>query len=234
MRIRTIGALSAALALAVVCSPAARAQGGRGMMGGMGGGPLAGLRVLTTPEGEKELNITADQKAKLVELNENMMASGREMFQKVREELGENASREEMMEKMQAMQKEMAANVKKDLKEVLNEDQLKRFEQINLQAQGFGAFVNPEIQEKLKITDEQKGKLKEAQDELMAAMSEAREQYQGDEQGGRAARTKAQDAAKEKAMNLLTSEQKTTWTELTGKPFKMPAPQGGAQRRRID
>ena len=235
MRVRTIGALAGALALALLVSPSARAQGGRGMGMMGGGGAMAGLRVLSTPEGEKELNITADQKAKLTEMTENVMASSREMFQKMREELGEEASREEMMTKMQAVQKEIAANLKKDLKSILNEEQLKRYEQINVQAQGFLAYMNSEVQEKLKITAEQKEKLQAVQDEYMASMQEAFQQMQEDREAARAAMTKAGDAAKEKAMNLLTSEQKTAWTELIGKPFKMPPMQGpGGQRRRID
>jgi Spy/CpxP family protein refolding chaperone len=203
-----------------------------GMMGG-GGGPTAGLRVLTTPEGEKELNITADQKAKLQELNENFRSNMMEKFQGLREEL-ENATPEERTEKMQAIQKDLASSVNKDLKEILNADQLTRYKQINLQAQGFGAFSSPEVVEKLKLTAEQKTKLKEAQDALQADMQDAFQQMQDDREAGRAAMTKAQTAAKDKALALLTSEQKSAWSELTGKPFTMPAMQPPGGRRRVD
>jgi hypothetical protein len=201
-----------------------------GMMGAMG--PMAGVRVLSTPEGEKELNITADQKAKLAELNENMRANMMEKFQGLREEL-QDASPEERNEKMAAVQRELASGTMKDLKEILNADQMKRFEEINLQAQGFSAFMTPDVQTKLQITDAQKEKLAAAQDEMQAALQDAFQQMQDDREAGRAAMTKAQDAAKAAALALLTAEQKEIWTQMTGKEFKMPAMQG-PQRRRID
>jgi hypothetical protein len=231
MNRKTLGILAGAAALLLACSPIVRAQGGRGM-GMFGGGPLAGLRVLTTPEGEKELGLTTDQKAKVQELQENLQATQREKFQSLREEL-EGASPEEMREKFQAVQRELAAGVKKDLKEILKEDQLKRFEQINVQAMGFAAFTQPEIQEKLRFTEEQKTKLKTIQDDLAAAAQQAREENQGDFRAIGEAMQKAGDAAKEKALKLLTTEQKATWDELTGKPFRIPPPQFGG-RRRID
>lgn len=236
MRIRTMGAVVGALALVMVATPAARAQGGRGGMGMMGGaGPMAGVRVLSTPEGEKELNITDDQKAKIAELNENMRANMQEKFQGLREEL-EGASPEERTEKMGAVMREVAASTMKDLKEILNADQMKRFDEISLQAQGFGAFMTPDVQTKLAITEDQKTKLKAAQDDLQAAMQDAFQQMQDDREAARAAMTKAQKTATDAAMNLLTAEQKELWKELTGKPFTMPAMQGfgGGQRRRAE
>jgi Spy/CpxP family protein refolding chaperone len=234
MSLKSIGAWVGVAALALVCTTSARAQGGRGMgMMGMGGGPMAGVRVLTTPEGEKELNITADQKTKLQEMTENIQANMREKFQSMREEL-QDASPEERTEKMQALQRELSVSVNKDLKEILNADQLKRFQQINLQAQGFMAFNNPELQEKLKFTAEQKSQLKEVTEEFQTAQRDAFQQMQDDREAGRAAMTKASEAAREKAMKMLTSEQKAAWEEMTGKPFKMPAMQPPGQRRRAD
>src|SRR5262245_7908575 len=107
MRLRAIGALALLALIGLAYSPAARAQGGRGM-GMMQGGPGMGLFVLTTPEGEKELNITADQKTKLSNLQTNFRTTMRDKMQS----LGQDAS----MEERQAAMKELGDSVRKDLK----------------------------------------------------------------------------------------------------------------------
>ena len=75
------------------------------------------------------------------------------------------------------------------------------------------------MQEKLKLTDEQKGKIKDINEESGKKM---RELFQGG--FGEETQKKLADLRKdsmEKASGVLTADQKKSWQEMTGKPFEV-------------
>ncbi len=209
MRIFTKMAL--AFAITAGLSTAAQAQGGRGMGMGMMGG---GINLLANKSVQKELKLSDEQVEKVekaaTEIREKMMEKGQEL----RELEGE-----ERQEKMQALMKEMATESRKVTDDVLKPEQAKRLEQISLQQRGTSAFADPELQTKLKMTDEQKNKVKDLNDEAMAAMQELRQGFADDREG---TMKKMQDLQKEtsgKAMALMTDDQKALWKDMTGEPF---------------
>jgi DNA-directed RNA polymerase subunit F len=229
MRARTLGVFAGAAILALAMAPAAKAQGFM-----RGGGGMAALGALTTPEGQKELGLSDEQVGKVQELMQNNQATMRERFQDL-----QGLGQDEMREKMQSMMKEMSASTKTKLKDILKPEQLKRYDEISLQAMGVDAFSDDEVTGKLKLTDDQKKKLadlqEDTQEEIRSAFQDA--QGGGDRQAlGRKMR-EIRDQAREKALTVLTDEQKATWKEMTGKPFQFPmggGPGGGQRRRPID
>ena len=88
-----------------------------------------------------------------------------------------------------------------------------------------------EVQKELKLTDEQKTKLKDLAEAQTKAQAELF-------QGGRPAAGAGQELAQkrqamtkeygEKAQAILTEDQKKAWKDLTGAPFEL------RQRRRAD
>ena len=100
-----------------------------------------------------------------------------------------------------------------------------------MQQQGAFAFADPEVQKTLKITDEQKEKIKAINEDAQKARQEARPAG-----GGRPspeAQKKLADLqkeTKEKIDAVLTTEQKKAWKEMTGEPFEVQfgRPGGGA------
>ena len=64
------------------------------------------------------------------------------------------------MKKQQEFSKSYSAEGMKKLEAFLKPEQLKRFKQIELQAQGIAAFSDPEVVKSLKITGEQTEKVK--------------------------------------------------------------------------
>jgi hypothetical protein len=209
------------MALAVVTMVSAlvwaqqQQRGGRG--GGVGGG-FGTLALLSQKSVQNELKLSEDQVKKVKELTDKQ----RESFRGLRD-----LSQEERQKKMQERTK---AN-EKAVAEILKADQIKRVKQISWQLQGPRAFSDPAVADALKLTDQQKEKVKTIQQETRTA--------RGDRQGGgnrEEARKKAEAARKsanEKLMNVLTTEQKTKWKELTGEPFKgeISRPQPGGRNR---
>ncbi len=196
-------------ALALCSVPSlAFAQGGRGF-GGMGGGAF----MLTQEPVQKELKFTDEQKSKAQDaINEIRQAHMDEMAA-LRE-----ASAEERPAKMATLNKAMTEEAIKALG--LKEEQVKRFHQISLQAQGARAFSQKEVAEKLKITDDQK---KEIGELVTASGAQAREIFMN--AGDNREEAMKQITALNKETNtkvhaLLKDDQKAAWKEMTGAPFE--------------
>jgi 2'-5' RNA ligase len=88
---------------------------------------------------------------------------------------------------------------------------------VQSQFAGIGVFADPEVQKALKLTDEQKTAMKKIADE-------ARKELEG--LGGLKPENflKARAIQKqsfEKAVTLLTEDQKKAWKDLLGKPFEL-------------
>ena len=163
---------------------------------------------------QEELKLTEDQIKKVQEFSTKVRAEF------PRPQPGEQPDREKMQEAMKKVQ-EMTATFNK---ETLTPDQAKRYKEIQLQVNGvLGAFNNEETAKALKVTDEQKEKVKEIGAAMMKDMQEMRQAGGFDAAKATALRKEAGD----KAMEVLTSEQKKTWEEMTGKPFDYKPDQGG-------
>lgn len=210
---KTILKLAAAFGLAVCLSPSTASAQGFGR--GMGGGPNS-LGLLTNKSVQKNLKLTDEQIEKATKAATEQGEKRREKAQDF-----QGLEQAERMEKQQALGKELAADAKKTTDALLKPEQSKRLAQIVLQTQGIGAYMNPEIQTQLKMTDEQKNKLKDIGEESGKQMMELREMFQSDREGAMKKMTDIRKETTEKATAVLTSEQKATWKEMTGEPFTL-------------
>jgi hypothetical protein len=205
------------LALLVVSSSSVLAQGrgGMGMMGGMQPG-LLNVTVV-----QEDLKLSDEQKSKAATLAEESQAKMRDMFQTLRE-----ASQEERQEKM----REFASENEKGIKEILDEKQMARFKQISLQAQGVRAFMNPDIQEKLKISEDQKGSMQSIMEDMQGQMRDIFQEAAGDRQAMQEKMATLQKETFSKVKELMTEDQKKAWGEMIGTPIELPAMGGGGRR----
>lgn len=211
--------MAAAVGLAACLSTSASAQGPGGRGGMMGGG----LNLLTDKAVQKELKLTEEQVEKATK-------AATEMREKMTEKMTElrDLDQAERREKMQGLMKEMGTESKKVTDELLKPEQSKRFVQLTLQRQGTDALATPDVQSKLKFTDEQKNKLKDLMTERQTKAAELFPR-----QGGGGApdpemmkkRADFQKETLEMVTALLTDDQKSTWKEMTGAPFTFSPPQ---------
>lgn len=210
--IRSLGKMVVTFgALALLASPAwAQGRGGFGMGGGAG--------ILRAPNVQKELKLSDEQIGKVDDTLRETMQKHQDDFAALRD-----LSQEERPAKMAELNKTISSEVKKSLS--LSDAQSKRFDQISLQARGLQAFNDPSVASKLKLTDDQKSKIREIQES-------SRGQFQGfnkdaSEEERAEARKKMAATQKEnwtKAQALLTADQKDTWKELTGDPVEINYP----------
>lgn len=197
--------------------PGGRRMGGFGMQGGMMGG---GLMLLRMPEVQTELKMTQPQIAKIDEAQQTVREAMREVFQGGFQNMTQE-ERQKAMAKIEEIQNKAVASI-------LDQTQLKRFKQLELQRAGAMALMRPAVAKELGLTEQQQAKLRELQQKQMEDM---RALFQG---GGFQNMTpeerqqlgqKMQEMrkkAEEAALGVLTAEQKAKWTEMIGKPFKFP------------
>jgi hypothetical protein len=210
MRLRLFGALLLSGGIAMVVL----AQQPRG--GGMGAGMMANPGTLLA-------NKTVQEDLKL---SEDLIAKVKDLGQKRGEAFKgfKDMSKEERQDAMKKINEETERVVKE-----LKPEQTARLKQIQLQQVGVVIFTNEDMAKnlgladeakKITLSDDQKEKLKEVTDQ---AAKDGMELFKS---GGFGPDTmkKVQalrKEASEKSLNLLTSEQKKTWTELTGKPLEI-------------
>jgi len=207
---RTFGRLVFSLgAVALLASPAMAQRGGGGFGGGYGA-------LLTNKGVQKELKLDDDQVAKA----DKVAAEIREKMMGLREKL-QDVPQEERGEKMAELMKSINDDAKKSLADVLKPEQTKRLEQIRLQQNPAQSLAEADVQKSLKLTDDQKDKIKSINTESGTQMREIFQSAQNDREGAMKRIAELRKETTAKVTGLLTADQKATWKEMTGEPYEV-------------
>ncbi len=214
--------VSAALVVLAAAPNTAQAQRGRGGPGrGMfgGGGGLAGDVV--RPDVREEVGITEDQQEQIRQLIEKQN-EGAEAFRDLQRRvfLVPEDERAALRQELRQLQDQRDEELKEQLGEVLSDEQVTRVEQLSLHRAGTEALLRPSVSEDLELSDSQQERLAELvaeRDAARAAMGpQAFRMSEEDQQ-------KFKDEWDGKFLAVLTSAQRTQWTEKLGDP---PAERG--------
>lgn len=223
LRLVVIGMLAVALVSLVPAGQAfAQRQGGGrggpgGRMGMLNSPGLNQLMLLRNPSVQTELKLTDDQKSKTGALADKVQDEMQGTFA----ELGE-LDPEDREAKMQEVRKAAVARGKEvqgELATILQPEQTTRLRQIGLQMRGASALADEEVVAELKLTDEQKKQLETIRQENETAGRELFRQARESGGGGDAIRAKMEELRKsgtEKALAVLTAEQKAQFEKLKG------------------
>lgn len=219
------------LALVVVGAAIVHAQppAGPGRFGAPGMGPggfgagMGMLGLLRLEQVRDELGITEEQQAKLQELGRQLMESGRERFQGLRD-LPEEQRRARLQELMEQARAEMEEQIGK----VLTADQMKRLRQIALQQElqapgGVRALARKDVAAALGLTEEQVRKINALADSIQEQMRGMFRPGAGPEEREQL-RQKMEELranARKEVEQILTQEQLGKLKELLGAPFRI-------------
>src|SRR5262245_16077320 len=221
----SVVAISVAFSLALTAQaqgrPGGGGQGGRGGIGGGGAGGAGGfggfggfggggeLMLLQNEQLRDELGIVDEQVEKLQALGTKSREQMRELFQGM-----QNLSQEERQAKMEEIREKMQTSteqLRKDMEGILLPNQVKRLEQIQRQQRmrfgggGQGGMNSDFIATELKLTDEQKEKLRQKAQEVEKKLREKT--------------AKLRKEAEDELMSVLTVEQRSQWKEMIGEQF---------------
>lgn len=224
---RTLAAFGTVALLALSVVAASAQGGGGGRRGGMGG--MGGLGLLRNPKVQQDLHMSAAQIEKVETEQPAVQQKTQELmqnaggFQALRSMAP--ADREKFMAQMQGIQHQAVANI-------LDNNQIHRFDQIELQAMGSRAFQRKDVQDKLHLTESQLAALDQIQQQ---ANEQRRSMMQGqnfqsmspeDRQKLGAQMQELQKSSEQKAMGVLSQGQLHIWHDMTGPTVDL-GPMGG-------
>ncbi|MFO0896303.1 MAG: hypothetical protein U0836_02640 [Pirellulales bacterium] len=217
-RFQLVGLVALALVAVATVGEAqegGRRGGGRGMFGG--GGDL--LTIVSNEAVQSELKLDDAKKAEVAKVVEEL----REQFRGGGRGQGGGGQGQGGGAEFQARRQEQAKQAAEKLKAVVSEEQFKRLQQLQYQVIGvLGAAQNADLAAALSLDDATKQKLAALSDEQREALRDLREAVRDGSVQQDAVRTEMEKVRKEleeKAMALLTSEQKAKFTEVVGAPF---------------
>lgn len=197
------GGLAIAAVAAVVI---AQGPGGFGpRMFGPGGNPT--IDLLQAPEVQKELELTDAQRKPVEDALRVAQEKAQEIFRDFGPQAG-NFDPEQIREKMEANGKVAEEKVLA----LLEPKQKARLQQLKLQRDGARGLLRPEIADKLGLSEKQKDQLEELSNAAFGGFGPPRP-------------TSPED--REKALAVLTAEQKAEFAKQTGPEFKFPEPRFG-------
>ncbi len=122
--------------------------------------------LLGSPNVQKELAITDDQKTKLTDLQQKARDDMRSMFQG----LGNfqdmtDEERTKFREDMQKKTEEAGKKGQAEIAKILDEKQIERLKQLAIQQQGVNALTDKDTVEKLKLSQDSQDKIKKIIDD---------------------------------------------------------------------
>ncbi|MDB5311822.1 MAG: hypothetical protein JWO38_6024 [Gemmataceae bacterium] len=193
---------------------------------GPGGGGITG-QVLTNKALQEELKITDAQKEKFKDVADRQIELAKKRGEAFKSAGGDKEKLKEAFTDLQKEGEKLGEDIKKVTDDTLTADQKKRLKQIEVQASGVRAFQNEDVIVVLKLTDDQKSKIKGISEEFA---KDAKEVFGGGgfKKGGfdpekmAENRKKLDKLSKSAVADItagLTDDQKKTWKELVGEPF---------------
>lgn len=222
MKFARILVLCAGMALFIHSSAHAQQRGGRGGRGG----PRGAAQLLQQEEVQKELKLDPAQVDLLKQLGAELRTKGQALFQN-----NGNTTPEERDKKFA----EFRAESEKKVGEILDAKQKARLHQLELQQAGMRGLSRTEVQDELKLTPDQRAKIKAAVD---SERDEMRKAFEGFRAGGQnMTQEQRQEAFKKfgevrtatdgKLGVILTEAQKKQYQTMQGTAFTFPERQRG-------
>jgi Spy/CpxP family protein refolding chaperone len=209
---RLFGKLALAFGIVALMAAPALAQQGRGGGGMFGGGGM----LLTNKSVQTEITATPDQVSKLTALGDDMRAKAT-----AAREAAKDLSQEERQAKMRELMTKGQADMDKALADILDPKQVKRLHEIQVQTAGAMGLTMGRVGDKLKLTDDEKQKIRDLNQEVGQQMREIFQSAQDDREGAMKKMTALRKETLAKALKVLTADQKKTYDELAGKPFEL-------------
>ncbi|HMC63956.1 MAG TPA: protein kinase [Gemmataceae bacterium] len=107
---------------------------------------------------------------------------------------------------------------------ILSPEELHRLRQIALQCQGPMAFRDPQVARELKLTAEQRSRIRAIEAEMFFGMAERSLGGRDSDEARKAREERLQTARGRIQKEVLDEDQRERWDEMTGKPFTGPMP----------
>jgi Spy/CpxP family protein refolding chaperone len=179
---------------------------------GRGSGPS---QLLLREEVQKELGLTPEQIKQVKDINDEIRAGLDQEFVKLSTLTGRDRDR-----KKQELGTRIKERARSSVKKIITPEQHRRLDEIALQAAGVQGFKEERVETELALTREQKAQIQNLMQEgimeIQQFFKNTLEEYEKSQK--RAAEIR--DQTYDKALAVLTPDQRKKWEEMQGKPFE--------------
>jgi hypothetical protein len=167
----------------------------------------------------QQLQLNPNQYRQLSRVYENAW----EQYQKGLNRLGPNLTDVQRQERMQALQQRFYQTYNRALDSTLTNPQLRqRYNQLNRQYQGFGAFNDPQLQQGLNITPTQQQQLSNMSNQWNQQMEQLRQQAATNPEASLQQFAQMQQQARQQMGSVLTPQQQQNWPQMVGDNYNFP------------
>jgi len=163
----------------------------------------------------KSLNLTPEQVNRLNTQTADIQKRYADDFNKLN-----SLSGAERAQQQNDLNRRYNADWMKSARDILNENQISRYQQLQYQYGGFGTFNDPDVQKRLNLTDEQRNNLRQLNDWSSQQMQDINRLGATDAQKATQLHGDYQRQYQERFNKFLTPEQQRTWQQMTGEPYR--------------
>jgi len=219
---RCIMLAGSALALVLLAASPASAQFGRGFRIPP---VVQDLMMMSIEPVQKELKLSEDQGKAINAIATQMRGDAMEIISGLQDLTPEE--REEELPNVMKMVSDSAKELQVQVDEILDDEQTARMGQLSLQRRGVEALDDEKVGDALKLSDDQKKQLVTIQDEAGAKQEALIKELLGGDRNElrekiQALRTETGD----KALAVLTDEQREAFEKMKGAKFDFPRQRG--------
>jgi len=163
----------------------------------------------------KSLNLNDRQVNRLNEMTDKLQQTYRDTYAKLAD-----VPERDRAGRLQEVNRQYASDWMRGARDVMEEKQLARYRQLELQYGGFGSLSDPDVQKRLNLTEEQRKNLRESIDWSTQQMTDINRQGADDRDRGVRLYRDYQKAYQDRFNKYLTPEQQRAWREMTGEAYE--------------
>jgi hypothetical protein len=141
-------------------------------------------------------------------------------YQQEMKTFGKDLSNEQRAQKMRELQQRFNKDFSTTTNQVFTDPQQRqRYNELYLQYQGYNAFSDPLVQEKLNLTPEQRQKISQYGEEWHNQMNDLGRTYTTDREGATKQFNEMRKQFGQRINTVLTPVQQNAWQQLAGEPY---------------
>jgi hypothetical protein len=214
------------LTAAFFCLPgllAAQATAPPGTGAGQAGQPPPRFNFPTPlfqqPNVGQTLNLNRDQMGRLTDMTQRLQTRFQDDFNRASGATGRDRDTN-----LQTLQGRFNTEWMRGARGVFNEQQMTRFQQLQLQSQGPAALMNSDVATRLNLSDEQRTRLRDLDTQFQRQMRDFTGPDAARRQDFRTRWETFQRESNSRLNSLLDENQRRTWREMTGERFNFAPP----------
>jgi hypothetical protein len=173
---------------------------------------------------------------KALNINEHQLGRLNEAYSRVQTRFQEDLNRQpnlterERAERLRTLGLTSRQDLMRAFSGILDDKQMARYQQIDVQLRGWDAFADPAVQRKLNLSGDQQRQLEGLSEQWSRGMRELDELSRTNREQALRGYNELQTRTREQVNSVFNNQQRQAWSNLTGEAYNFPPPFAGTNR----